>query len=125
MIILYAEDDPEDVDVFCEAVKSIDDSIGCIIAKDGAEALSILENSVILPDMIFLDVNMPLLGGRECLKHIKGNKEYRTIPVAIYTTSNRPHDISDFKALGANHYIIKPNTFGEIQKSLSTVLRAS
>ena len=124
MIILYAEDDPEDVDVFREALKNIDQKIACIVAKDGAEALSILENSVVLPDMIFLDMNMPLLGGKECLKKIKSNKDFQSIPVAIYTTSNRPNDITDCKALGANHYIIKPNTFSEVQKSLSGVLRA-
>src|SRR5687767_15163990 len=111
MIVLYAEDDPEDVDVFCEAVKTIDATIACIVARDGAEALEILENSIILPDFIFLDVNMPLLGGRECLMRIRGNKELRHLPVVIYTTSNRKNDIADFKQLGATHYVIKPNTF--------------
>src|SRR5687768_12985763 len=105
MIILYAEDDPEDVDVFREAVKSIDPNIGCIFAKDGKEALDILENAIILPDYIFLDINMPLVDGRTCLSAIKSNKELRSIPVIMYTTSNRQNDITEFKRLGAADYI--------------------
>jgi CheY-like chemotaxis protein len=125
MIILYAEDDPEDVDVFREAIKSLDATIGCIFAKDGREALEILENAVILPDYIFLDVNMPLLGGKECLTQIKARKELKNIPVIIYTTSNRQNDIKDFKSLGAAEYIIKPNSFHQVLNSLSKVLKIS
>ena len=123
MIILYAEDDPEDVDVFREAIKSIDSSIGCIFAKDGKEALDILDNAIILPDFIFLDVNMPLIGGRECLAKIKNTKELKHIPVIIYTTSTRPSDVTDFKSLGASEYVIKPNTFGQVLTSLEKILR--
>jgi CheY-like chemotaxis protein len=125
MIILYAEDDPEDADVFKEAVKSIDPTIGCIIAKDGKEAIEILENAVILPDYIFLDVNMPLLGGRECLTQIKNRKELKNIPVIIYTTSNRQNDVKDFKSLGATEYIVKPNSFSQVLSSLSKILNVA
>jgi CheY-like chemotaxis protein len=125
MIILYAEDDPEDVDVFRDAIKSLDETIGCIFAKDGREALEILENAVILPDYIFLDVNMPLLGGKECLTQIKNTKELKNIPVIIYTTSNRQNDIKDFKELGASDYIIKPNSFHQVLNSLSKALKIS
>jgi DNA-binding response OmpR family regulator len=123
MIILYAEDDPEDVDVFREVLKTISPKIACIVAKDGLEALSILENSVVLPDIIFLDVNMPLLDGKECLKKIKGHKEFRNIPVVIYTTSTRNHDKITLLELGAAHYIIKPNTFQELYKRISDVVK--
>ena len=125
MIILYAEDDPEDVEVFCEAVRSIDASIGCIIARDGLEALKILENAVILPDFIFLDINMPLVDGRECLIRIRGNRQFNNIPVIMYTTSNRKDDMSGLRNLGATDYIIKPNTFNEVFRHLSKVLKAS
>jgi CheY-like chemotaxis protein len=122
MIILYAEDDPEDADVFRDALKSIDNSIGCIVARDGLEALSVLDNSVILPDFIFLDVNMPVLGGRDCLIRIKSNKQFSDIPVIMYTTSNRQHEIQDFKNLGATDYFIKPNTFAELYHYLKSIL---
>jgi CheY-like chemotaxis protein len=129
MVILYAEDDPEDVEVFREAIKAIDSSIACIVvacivAKDGIEALEVLENALILPDYIFLDVNMPLLDGRECLMRIRAAKEYSEIPVIIYTTSTRKNDITDFKSLGATEYVIKPNTFAEVMKYLSKILKA-
>jgi CheY-like chemotaxis protein len=122
MIILYAEDDPEDVDIFREAIKSIDSKIACIIAKNGAEAIDALENSIILPDFVFLDINMPMVGGRDCLIRIKNNKVLRSIPVIMYTTSNRHNDMADFRALGASDYIVKPNSFEEIYRCLSKIL---
>jgi CheY-like chemotaxis protein len=122
MLVLYAEDDPEDVEIFREAVKSIDSQIACIIAKDGADAIDALENSVILPDYIFLDINMPLVGGRDCLIRIRNNRDLKSIPVIMYTTSNRAEDIHEFKQLGATDYIIKPNSFQDVYNCLSRIL---
>jgi CheY-like chemotaxis protein len=123
MIILYAEDDPEDVEVFREAIKAIDTTIGCIIARDGNEALEILHSAIILPDYIFLDINMPMLSGRDCLVRIRNNKQFKDIPVIMYTTSNRNQDIVECRKLGANDYIIKPNTFSEVFGFLSAIVR--
>lgn len=66
MVILYADDDEDDRDLFREILKQIDPSINLIIAEDGFDAIHILSNAQIdLPDIFFLDVNMPLLEGYE------------------------------------------------------------
>ena len=122
MLILYAEDDSEDVEVFLEALKSIDESIACVVARDGAEAIDLLENSVVLPDYIFLDVNMPGVGGKECLMRIRQNVNLAKTPVIIYTTSTRKNDMIEFKDLGATEYVIKPNTFSDLMHFLKQIL---
>jgi CheY-like chemotaxis protein len=125
MLILYAEDDSEDFEVFCEALKIIDPKVVCMRARDGAEALSILNETVVLPDYIFLDINMPVMDGKSCLIELKRNDQFEKIPVIMYTTSNRDNEIQEFTALGAKDYIIKPSTFDEVHKVLGRILNAA
>jgi CheY-like chemotaxis protein len=123
MLVLYAEDDPEDVEVFGEALKEINPSIVFQSVKDGSEVIPFLENSVLLPNYIFLDVNMPVVSGRDCIIQLKNNSKYKTIPVVIYTTSNREEDRKDLINLGAAQYIIKPNTYTEIYTCLKSAMK--
>jgi CheY-like chemotaxis protein len=122
MIVLYAEDDIEDVDVFCEVIVSINESIECINTRDGIETITYLENATTLPDMIFLDINMPTMDGKACLKNIKKDEKLRSIPVVIYTTSTNPLDRELCFQLGAVDFIKKPNTIDEAISRLSPFL---
>ena len=122
MVVLYAEDDPEDVEVFGEALKEINPSIVFQSVKDGSEVIPFLENSVLLPNYIFLDVNMPVVSGRDCIIQLKKSVKYSSIPVVIYTTSNREEDRKDLIRLGAARYIIKPNTYTEVFSSLKSAM---
>jgi CheY-like chemotaxis protein len=123
MVVLYAEDDPEDVEVFGEALKEINPSIVFQSVKDGSEVIPFLERSPLLPTYIFLDVNMPVVGGRECVIQLKQHQKYKTIPVFIYTTSNREEDRRELIKLGASEYIIKPNTYTEVFSSLKNAIQ--
>jgi CheY-like chemotaxis protein len=123
MLVLYAEDDPEDVEVFSEALKEINPSILFQSVKDGSEVIPFLESSVLMPNFIFLDVNMPVVNGRDCMIQLKNNKKYKSIPVVIYTTSNRDEDKRELLKLGAADYIIKPNTFTEVFSCLKSAVR--
>ena len=125
MLIIYADDDPEDVETFCDAIKAISDTIKCIWAKDGKEMLEILDSLVVLPDYVFLDINMPNVNGKECLRNIRADKRFRPIPVVIYTTSSRPADREELKQLGATDYIVKSNTFQETIKNLAPFFRSA
>lgn len=122
MLILYAEDDREDADVFREVVESLNSKIICLTVNDGTEVFTFLQDAVTLPDLIFMDVNMPLMNGKDCLVKLKSNKEFKSIPVFIYTTSKLPRDIEEFKKLGAAEYLIKPSSFSEMSKMLSNVI---
>ncbi|HEY3405480.1 MAG TPA: response regulator [Ohtaekwangia sp.] len=118
MMVLYAEDDNDDFDFFSETLKSVDASIRIVNTKDGQETLDFLENDLVLPDMIFLDINMPLMDGKSCLKEIKNRAHLRHIPVVIYTTSNNPQDREHCMQLGALDYVEKPTS---MQGALSTL----
>ena len=119
MTVLYAEDDLDDLDIFYEIVFSINPGIECISARNGTEALEILDTLVHLPDYVFLDINMPTMDGKACLKNLKRDHRFKSIPVIIYTTSTNKMDIEQCRQLGATDYIIKANTIKEAVVKLS------
>src|SRR5688500_3509498 len=84
-VIMIVDDDPDDVAFFCEALSEIDTSIKYIGVKGAEEALWLLKkNSDNHPDFIFLDLNMPKMNGKQCLKQIKSDTNVSSIPVIVY-----------------------------------------
>jgi CheY-like chemotaxis protein len=117
------DDDIDDQDLFIEAVNEVDNSIECLSASNCEEALDLLKNrKIALPDMIFLDLNMPRLNGKQCLAELKKQAHLRDIPVVIYSTSSEKRDIEETTRLGAAHFLTKPNKFEELCKALSFVV---
>jgi CheY-like chemotaxis protein len=117
------DDDIDDQDLFIEAVSEVDKSIECMSASNCEEALEMLRNRRIgLPDMIFLDLNMPRLNGKQCLAELKKESHLRDIPVIIYSTSSEKRDIDETTRLGAAHFLTKPNKFEELCKAISYVV---
>lgn len=123
MIVLYAEDDIEDVDTFCDMMLSIDPSVKCLNTQNGVETIEFLENATVLPDIIFLDINMPTMDGKSCLRNIRRDERFKAIPIIIYTTSGNPKDRELCLQLGANEYVQKPNTIQETKDKLSRFIR--
>lgn len=106
-----------------EAIHEVDESIECRSSTSGEDALKELENEpASLPDLIFLDLNMPKLNGKQVLKEIKRSGVLRPIPVIMYSTSFAPHDIEDVTRLGAAFHLLKPSRFDDLCKSLKIVL---
>ncbi|MEX2232761.1 MAG: response regulator [Cyclobacteriaceae bacterium] len=120
MTILYVDDDPDDRQIFLEAVKTIDESFVCNTAKDGLDALTYLDSNT-LPDVVFLDINMPLMNGKACLAEIKGNKNTSHVPVIIFTTSNNPQEKDECKGLGATDFVHKPISYIEMKDILTSI----
>lgn len=120
MTILYVDDDPDDRQIFQEAVKSLDESFVCDTAVDGLDALSYVGSNK-LPDVIFLDINMPLMNGKTCLAELKGNKITSHIPVIIFTTSNNPLERDECEKIGATDFILKPVSFLEMKDILASI----
>jgi len=117
------DDDIDDQDLFIEAVSEVDNSIECLSASDCEEALDLLKNKKIgMPDMIFLDLNMPRLNGKQCLAELKKEAHLADIPVIIYSTSSEKRDIEETSRLGAAHFLTKPNKFEELCKAISYVV---
>jgi CheY-like chemotaxis protein len=113
----------DDLQFFADALAEIDPGITCIPAINGIEALRQLDQLPTRPDFIFLDLNMPKMDGKQCLKHIKNSPLFGSIPAVIYSTSRRPEDISEVYELGAAAFIVKPNKFQLLKNEIEEVLR--
>lgn len=129
IVILIAEDDDEDFYITQKALKmGIIDNI-LYRVKDGEELLDYLlhrkhyahEKNAPWPDIIFLDLNMPKMDGREALKVIKQHKVLKRIPVIALTTSEAEDDILHAYTLGANSFIKKPITFKEFVEKFKVI----
>lgn len=122
MIILVVDDDIDDLLFFIDALGEIDPRIECITALNGIEALRKLEVLPVRPDYIFLDLNMPKMNGKQCLKHIKNNPHFQSIPVIIYSTSRLQDDMDEVTSLGAAAFLIKPNKFQQLKAEIAAIL---
>lgn len=120
---VIVDDDIDDQELFMEAVGEIDSSIECSSFSDCEHALHQMKNGLTdLPDVIFLDLNMPRLNGKQCLAELKKHEKLKNIPVVIYSTSSEKRDIDETTRLGAAHFVTKPNRFEELCKVLSQVI---
>src|SRR5262245_57566235 len=107
--LLIVDDDPDDVQLFCEAVTEINDTFHCFSVTNGEEALQLLYAAIVKPDFIFLDLNMPRMSGKQLLVQLKRDPQFAKIPVVIYSTSKIKQDVEDSFRLGAVSFITKPN----------------
>lgn len=120
---LLVDDDADDQEIFIAAVNEIDSSIKCISIDNCEEALDKLKREhTDLPDLIFLDLNMPRLNGRQCLSEIRKLSRLKHVPVIIYSTSSLKKDMEETANLGADFFITKPNRFNELCETLNNVL---
>jgi CheY-like chemotaxis protein len=121
--LYLVDDDSDDLDFFCEAVCAIDRSIICVRATNSDSALKAFKSmDVPVPDMIFLDLNMPLVDGRQFLAEIKMLQPYSHIPVIIYSTSSHTKDIEETRQLGASGFLSKPYSLEELVNELNSIL---
>lgn len=120
--ILLIDDDKDDCQIFAMAVKDISKSATCTISNSGSKALESLISGEILPEVIFLDLNMPVMNGHQFLTEIKRHPELNHIPVIIFSTLSHPATIQRTVELGAESFITKPNDYGEMLEMLSTFI---
>ena len=123
MSLLIVDDDPDDRKFFVEAAKEIDEDIECRTANNGQQAMDLLhDQAIVLPDLIFLDIRMPLLSGKQCLYEIKHDDRLQHIPVIIYTTSRGIEESKELMEMGAYHFISKPGDAGDIYYLVSMIV---
>lgn len=121
--VLIVDDDPDDRELLQEAIRDVDESVRCLSAVNGEEALKLLmAANAPVPDLIFLDLNMPRMNGKTFLAKIKVLGNLRLIPVAIYSTSKLVEDEEETRTLGAEHFITKPDSFDDIVRVVSELL---
>ena len=119
--ILLVDDDEDDQLYFRDAINELNHLLECDIANNGREALVQMEVPP-PPDLIFLDLNMPVMNGYECLELLKKEDRYKHIPVVIFTTSKDPKDIDKVRKMGANLFFTKPTNFDTLCTKLNKIL---
>ena len=119
--IVLADDDDDDRLLFHDVLKEFPSMVELIVANDGEKLMKLLQN-VNLPDLLFLDLNMPLKNGFECLEEIKKDEKFKNLPVIIFSTSSQPSAIDQVYRSGAHLYVRKPNDFATLKKVIHYVL---
>lgn len=117
--ILLADDDENDRLLFTDAFSELKTKTIVQTVNNGIELMKWLNGKdTRLPHLIFLDLNMPIKNGLQCLKEIRSNETLKNISVAIYSTSNNQKDIEETFSNGANVYITKPSDFNTLKQIL-------
>jgi CheY-like chemotaxis protein len=121
--ILLADDDPDDCLLFSEVLQELGIQRKPTVVGNGEELINYLKDAILLPDILFLDINMPLKDGITALQEIKNDKTLRQLPVIMLSTTKHPGTVQVAYNMGANLYACKPNGYSQsvnlIQKILS------
>ena len=121
--IILADDDEDDRLLFTDAFDELKINTKVQTFNDGVQLMDYLNSAnAILPNVLFLDLNMPKKNGIECLREIKSNTRFNDIAIAIYSTSSSEEHIEETFVQGANIYIKKPSDFTSLKKVLTEVV---
>ncbi len=122
--IALADDDEDDRLFFQEAIEMVPIKTKLSLFNNGRELMDYLNlPNIVLPNLVFLDLNMPIKGGMQCLREIRANPSLREVSIAIYSTSSSEQDIEDTFVNGANIYINKPSSFLSLREAIEKVLQ--
>jgi CheY-like chemotaxis protein len=122
-IIYLADDDEDDRVLFLDALQDLNLSVGLLQASDGQQLLNALYDAEHLPEVIFLDINMPGKNGFDCLTEIRNAQgDLKKVKVIMFSTSSSPSNIKLSDELGADFYAVKPSTYKGLKDILIQVL---
>ncbi len=123
--VLCVDDDADDREMVCDAIKTIDPSVNVVHAEDGKVAIDYLSNvksNDELPCLVIMDINMPKMDGKEALARIKKDSRFNELPVVILSTSGNAIDKLYCDNYGVQ-YITKPYSVLSLRKEIEIVLR--
>jgi CheY-like chemotaxis protein len=122
-IVFLIDDDHDDREIFEESLLSLNAAVKYEEACNGKEAVERLNAPEFQkPDLIFLDINMPIMDGWQFLKHIKQDENFSDIPVIIYSTSSSPQDKALAMQHGASEFITKPYSLAGLRQELEKTI---
>lgn len=122
MLVIYVEDDVDDFAILSEMLAEINADILCVHASNGRELFDLLNQMATLPDVVVMDLNMPIMDGKSSLKALRADPRFASIPVCIYTTGVNPREGPQCLDLGANTYTIKANSVVELRAFLEELV---
>jgi Response regulators consisting of a CheY-like receiver domain and a winged-helix DNA-binding domain len=118
--ILYVEDDCDDQTILQEVLAELRPNIKVDCTNDGNKLLDLLTKQQ--PDLLLLDLVMPIKNGLECLVEIRKKREFERLPIVVYSAATNPRDIQVAYEMGANLFLIKSNSYRGLSASLAAVL---
>jgi CheY-like chemotaxis protein len=121
-VLLLIDDDEDDRDIFAIALKAANEGATLYTASNGPKAIALLKAGTVVPQLIFIDLNMPYMHGADCLREIKKMPGFTNVPAVIYTTSSHAKDVDETKGAGAAHFLVKPNSLGALTGALTRIL---
>jgi len=121
--ILLAEDDEEDVDLFKEVFTDLKVDVNLEVAANGIDLMQMLEDAEVLPELVFLDLNMPLKNGMLCLQEIKANQRWKDVKVIILSTSSHQDQIKAAYDKGADFYMVKLSNYIDFKNAIASCLQ--
>lgn len=121
---LLIDDDADDHEIFKLALETVDKSINCVCIGESIDAIKKLKtDNLFLPAIIFVDINMPVMNGMECLAEIKKIEHLKNVPVIFYSTFADPEKLSEMKELGAVEYFEKPSDMDVLADKLYSIFK--
>lgn len=120
--VLLIDDDIDDQEIFKSAMNVVAPETHCFVWTNAQDALSELLERKLNPEIIFLDLNMPIMSGQEFLMKVKEDDRTRHIPVVIFSTSSNPTTIQLTKDIGATDFITKPDRFDKLVTILKPII---
>jgi len=120
--VLLADDDRDDCNFFKKALDALELSTRLTVVSDGEQLMQLLADAAmepdaeLMPDVLFLDINMPRKNGLECLSEMKRNEKLKDLPVIIFSTSNSQDKINLLFKNGAHVYVHKPGSFSQLKE---------
>ena len=116
---LLIDDDLDDHEIFSMALEDLDRPVKLVSEFNPVSALSRLEHTDERPDIIFLDLNMPRMNGKQCLEEIRKFPHLNETPIVIYSTSSEIRDLIDTRELGATAYVVKSSRISDLTAALN------
>ncbi|MAU70694.1 MAG: response regulator [Pseudozobellia sp.] len=123
-VVYLVDDDQEDQEIFSDALEMVDTNFTLKMFDNGVDLMADLHSETELPDVIFLDLFMPMMNGEECLQDIRENYQFNDVPVVIYSTVLDMGKIEELFDMGANRYLHKPSNFNALVTALERTMRS-
>ena len=121
MLVFNVDDDVDDRGLFIYAVKAADSNICCVSFENGQDLLTSLAIVEILPDYIFIDINMPKMNGYECVQEIKLNDRLKHINIIMHSTAFTEKDVTTFREMGVG-FLLKCIRIGDLIQEIKKLM---
>jgi len=121
--VLLIDDDEDDREIFGIALVQACEEAALITSRGGKEAMELLSKGKLQPDFIFLDINMPVMTGKDCLREIRKLGDLKGVPIYMYTTSTHVSDRNEYLSMGAQDILIKPFRIADLVAMLKGLLK--